>query len=204
MHIEYYERDGRIGVKYAVDPGGPEWDQLRKGFHGETELERIKSMDLKPDLGLIPAKIQAQGQEVIARHAHEICRQHLEERIEKAEAFDRERIARMGRTNLPMRVISPNDGVMLHGRIVSAELYYKIVVVLEQPFSCRTTPYANPTCWAASMVGHRTYDLDTGELTPWAIEDAKQKLVQIYEYEKRRRKHGDVLQVVEELNDSIA
>lgn len=202
MRIEYYERNGRIGVNYAVDPLGPEWEQLRKGFHGKSPLERMQSTELESDLGLIPTEIQEKGRAAITQHAHEICHRHLEARIEKAEAYDRERTERRDHTNLTLHVVSPTDGVTLRGRIVNGFPSYNVVVKLEEPFTCATMPYAHPTCWAASMAGHRTFDLDTGELTPWAIEDAEQKLIQLYEYEVRRRKHGDVLDLVDGLNKS--
>lgn len=192
MRIEYFEQDGKLGIQY------------RPAFEDSLflirplESGRDTNIDWPRMVGFVPKDVQEKGKDAIRGYAKRKCDADLKKLKEERRRELREADERQKTLNQPISIM--HKGTLLKGRIVIGPSGYDVIVKLEDPFKAQTTPYSDPTCFASSMAGHRTFSLNDGSLTQWAIKDAEENLTHLYDYEVRRRKHGKVLKLSEDLN----
>lgn len=177
MMITYYQLRDRIGVRY--------------GFGSKSV-----------DMGLVPEEIQSEGMPAILRYAAKICGEYLKDRKARVKIRSNAIADRIRDTNYPIRSIHP-EGIVLEGRIVRSHAKdSKVLVQLEAPVvSTRTISLNYPTCMASSLAGHHVWDRE-GHLTEYCIQDASRQLIRLYDDHMLREKYGDVVSLVEDLNDA--
>lgn len=188
MRIKYFEKDGRIGIRYT-----PSHEKTLELLEDDCDIECFDR-----DVGLVPVDIQRQGQESIQKYATQVCGRDLKKMESASRRKAREWLKKTHNVDFPL-LVCHKDSTVLRGRIVNAPSDIKIVVKLEEPYQLCTNSYIDPTCFASSMAGRRTFEKD-GSLTEWAIQDAEETLVALYEKEKCRRKSGSVVDLVDKLN----
>jgi len=196
MRISYYEKDGRIGVKY-YSPLFSADDDVEDYYPFNTELMH------EFNAGLIPIKIQQAGKQSIAEYASKACQKDWQKRTQVVLAKLRSRKDCIENMNIPV-TITHSSGVILEGRIIKNPKGYGILVTLEGPFKSEKGCVFNyPTCFAASVGGMHVYKKD-GTLTDVALKDSRDAIVKLYKEGISRQKHGDVLDVVESLNSAVS
>jgi hypothetical protein len=193
--ISYYEKNGRIGIKYWSD------------FYLEDKKEDYYPFDPELmdefDVGLVPSKIQQAGKQSIAEYARKACQIDWQKRTQVVLAKLRSRKECINDMNIPI-TISHSSGVLLEGRIIKNPKGYGILVTLEGPFKSEKGCVFNyPTCFAASVGGMHVYKKD-GTLTDVALKDSRDAIVKLYKEGLARQKHGDVLDIIESLNSADA
>lgn len=194
MHIHYYQQDGRVGVKYDID---------------DKEMDEVMDQDLvRPfpaedpwyeeiDLGFVPRKVQAQGEEMVQAYAEKICRRRHGRNLAQAKKI-RDGICDR-RRNVNRIILASHDGIALKGRMVNYE-NGGVIVWLEEPLKTeKGCVFDYPHSYAASMAGMHVFNND-GELTSVVLEDAGKALIRLYKEEVARREYGEAVCLVGKLN----
>jgi len=174
MHIRYYHQNGRVGIAYRLEAR-------------------------ENDIGFVPKDIQSKGKEAIEEYAVKICLEHNRQAVYKAKRDAEQRKLRQDSVDRLVENVA-NDGTALAGRILSNDKGYGVRVFLEKPYKSEKFIIFNyPTCWAAAMSGRHVFD-DDGNLTENVIKDARDALVGLYNDIMARKKYGQQLDLVRELN----
>ncbi len=195
MRISYYEKDGRIGIKY-YSPLFAANDDAEDFYPFNAELMR------EFNAGLIPIKIQQAGKQAVALYAKKLCTKDWKIRTRAIRAKLCARKKCIDSMNIPIR-ITHSSGVLLEGRIIKNPDGYGILVTLEVPFKSKEGfIYNYPNCFASSIGGMHIYKKD-GTLTDVALKDSRNAIVKLYKEGLARQKHGDVLDIVESLNSAV-
>lgn len=194
MRVVYSEKEGRIWVGYEI---GHDLED----FSEYSELERAcLSCDFswsRGSIGFVSDDIQRQGVEAIEKCAREAVEKDLAGRLAQARIILHQVKERMQSTRFPLRAV--HEGVTLKG-CAKYNGQGAIVIRLEEPFALeRGWIIDYPRCLASAVAGHRVFNKD-GTVTDMARRDAEKYLVKLYEEEVRRRKYGDVLDMVASLN----
>ncbi|MDF1496822.1 MAG: hypothetical protein P1P90_02050 [Patescibacteria group bacterium] len=191
--INYYEKDGRIGVKY-----------LSNFYLNDIEDYRPFNAELMDEfnVGLIPSDVQKMGKTAITEYAVQACQKDWQKRRRAVLKKIRSREKRIDTMNIPLTV-THSSGITLIGLIVKNPDGYGIRVTLEAPFKSEEAYIFNyPNCFAACVGGLHVYKID-GTLSDVVLKDSRKAVAKLYDEELTRQKHGDVLDIVESLNSAI-
>ena len=137
MHIRYYQKNGRVGVKYRLS---------------SDEMDEVMNKNLiKPfpahdpflgeiDIGLVPVEIQEAGKEQVREYARQRCSEQHQINMESATKALRDAGNRRRNVNRVIRL--HHDGVPLKGRITNHQAG-GVFVTLEEPFASEKELYTH-------------------------------------------------------------
>lgn len=176
--INYIEKNGQIYFAYLTTFGNAK----REGAH---------RFELK---GRVPKNIKKQGKEIIKSYVREQIKNYLTAEVsqqKKDENFQK---------NPDFPISTKYDGQKLEGKIILAKVRY-FRVRLETPLQgeMNSLNYG----FASAMAGHHIFSRDESNnltLSEMTVNDAKDILIEIYEAEKNKIKYGDMIKLVDELN----
>lgn len=187
MDIRYYQKSGRVGARYRLS---------------SEELDRVLNEDLirffpaedpwhkEIDIGLVPEEVQANGKQEIQKYALQACQDLHKENLVKHRKIRDEYYDRIRNVNRTISI--HHNGKTLEGRIIKNPLG-RVAVFLEKPFEPKEG-YIIPDRRYTPLFTHEGY------LNENIIEEAEKILIQLFEQAANRRKHGNVVNLVEALN----
>lgn len=146
-------------------------------------------------IGRVPADIQAQGEEAIKLHVEARKNAKLDPIKKQIDEHDR------FKANSNVEVTVEHDGQILRGKILRGDGRY-YALRMESPYQAEAPRLGGYNQWSAQS-GVYMFSRDSeGKLcySEDCLNGAKDELIRMYKVEKNRRKHPNVISLVDRLN----
>ncbi len=200
MRIEYYQKEGRIGIRYSLVSMVLSNELSMDLLHEIEKLFALEPEQELRDIGFVPEEIQAQGKQTILAFGRDLCVKDFSDLRNRAKRKVQKSSNRVAMVDLEIQIVH-STGVALMGR-VRKHPDKGILVTLEIPFKLQEGEQIHyPTSFAEAMSGERIFNED-GSLSNGAKKHSRQAIIKLYEDEILRQRYGGVLKLMEELNEA--